>query len=351
MRKLLFFSLVWVLAVISCSRPAAPSPEATETPETPGVYYWRTVLDIDSAENAFLKEYGVGHMYLRMFDVVRDDEINIGGDRNIPVGTLRVTGYMEELRDIDITPVVYITLESLKEARRHEGVLARNIVTRVKNMCSYNSIDNVGELQLDCDWTASTEESFFALCDSVRKKIAAEGLPWKLSSTIRLHQLARKAPPVHHGVLMVYNTGDFSDPDADNSILSKSDVEPYVKHLRKYPLSLDVAYPVYSWQLLFHKRQFRGLLGGVDVTDTLKFRPLGHNKYEVLKDFPYNNTVLLRGDVVRTEMPSYDGIMEVKQLIDENMGGRRHNNILYHLDMQNFSKFTKDEIRNIFAAE
>ena len=261
-----------------------------------------------------------------MFDVSVDNFAY--GDKTVPNATLRIPYetyriLKDSLKDVEFIPVVYVTLDALKAAKGHEGRLARNIVTRVRNMCSYNELPNVKGLQLDCDWTASTEQSFFSLCDSARLEITGNKLVWHLSSTIRLHQLARECPPVDYGVLMVYNTGDFSNPDAANSILDEKDVKPYLEHLKGYPLHLDVAYPTYSWQLLFHKR--------------------------CLEEMAYKNTIIRKGDIIRSETSAFQDIASVKTLIDKELANRRHSNILYHFDLQNFSKYSDNEIQNMLS--
>ncbi|MDY2932449.1 MAG: hypothetical protein SOT90_10100, partial [Muribaculaceae bacterium] len=189
------------------------------------------------------------------------------------------------------------------------------------------------------------------LCDSARGQIARKKLQWSLSSTIRLHQLARKAPPVDYGVLMVYNTGNFRDPDAKNSIISIDDVEKYLSRLDDYPLHLDVAYPTYSWQLLFRKRQFMGLLNGVNVADTARFATFGTNSHIALCDIIHKNIVIRKGDIVRTEKSVYEEVLAVKTAIERRLTKRPHSNILYHLDQQNLSKYTDDEIAKIYCID
>ncbi|MDE5673787.1 MAG: hypothetical protein K2I44_00380, partial [Muribaculaceae bacterium] len=211
-------------------------------------------------------------------------------------------------------------------------------------------IPNVSELQLDGDWTKSTEKSYFALCDSAKLGITDLKLPWRLSSTIRLHQLSSDVPPVDNGVLMVYNTGSFNDPDAANSIIDAKDVEPYLKYLSKYPLHLDVAYPTYSWQLLFRKRQFIGLLNGLNLTDTTQFSSRGRNLFVAKRDIPYNDRLILKGDMVRQEISEFADISNVKRMIDSKLSDHEYSNILYHLDSKNLSKYSDDEIYKIFSA-
>lgn len=342
-----------LMITAACTKPAAvPAVTSLEDEERNSVYYWKTVFHLDSADHAFLRRHHINRMYLRMFDVTRDPYDESDNGRTVPNASVRVRNAdYWEIRDslggMEFVPVVYITLDALKSMNRREGVLASNIVTRVRNMCEYNGLPNVGELQLDCDWTPKTENSFFILCDSVRRCIDRLGLPWSLSSTIRLHQLSRQAPPVDNGVLMVYNTGNFSDPDAANSIIDIKDVKPYLKHLPGYKLHLDVAYPTYSWQLLFHKRQFAGLMSGVNLADTSLFARRGDNVYAALRDVPYGDRIIRQGDMVREEISAFDDIIAVKSEIERKMRNRPHTNILYHLDNKNLSKYKPHEIDSI----
>lgn len=339
-------------ALASCSGTGAEIQPVHD--EHNAAYYWKTVFHLDSADLAFLKKQDIKRVYLRMFDVTKDAYATDINEKTIPNASVKIgdSDYSlltDSLADMEFVPVVYITLDALKTMAGHEGVLASNIVNRIANMCSYNCLPNVQELQLDCDWTTSTEASFFALCDSVRNCISRRQLPWRISSTIRLHQLQRKAPPVDNGVLMVYNTGNFNDPNAENSIISVKDVKPYLKYLSDYPLHLDVAYPTYSWQLLFRKNQFMGLFNGADLADTTRFAHRGENTYAAVCDIPHNNRIIRNGDIIREETSGYADISAVKALIEAELSGRTHSNILYHIDYKNLSKYTSDEIDNLFS--
>lgn len=319
------------------------------------MYYWKTVFRPDSSDVRFMDRHKVERIYLRMFDVSVNQYAHTVEDRTVPNATLRFDNddfyYLlsDSVMAKEFVPVVYITLDAMKEMEGYEDVLASNIVTRVRNMCSYNGIINVSELQLDCDWTKSTEFPFFRLCRMIREEFKRLELPWRLSSTIRLHQLARKVPPVDCGVLMVYNTGNFNDPDAANSIIDVADVEPYLKHLPSYPLHLDVAYPVYSWQLLFRERSFMGLLNGVNLADSTRFEQRRKNVYMALRDIPYRDFIIRAGDMVRSEAATFRDVSAVRELIEQRMSARPHSNILYHLDSKNLSKYTDNEIDAVFA--
>lgn len=347
MKKLLLLLLL-TLALVSCTKPHSVAPARPVHREVNSVYYWKTVLQLDSAALTFLTEHDVRRIYMRMFDVTADDEWGA-----IPNATIRIPDREfllldNELDSLEIVPVIYITLEGLKGMADHEGGLARNIVKRVNNMREFNSLPNVSELQLDCDWTTSTEKIFFTLCDSIRVAFQESGLPWRLSSTIRLHQLGKKVPPVDAGVLMVYNTGSFSDPETKNSIINLKDVEPYLNKLADYPLHLDIAYPTFSWQLVFRDGQFVGLTNGLDLNDGAKFYPR-NEMFAAGKDIPHNRTIIRKGDMVRAETSDINEIKTVKAEIEKRLANREHSNIIYHLDNENLSKYSSDEIENIFT--
>lgn len=337
-----------LMALAACGPRNASAPAGHD--EANSVYFWKTVFHPDDSELEFIEKHDVRRIYLRMFDVTADRYARDPDFRAIPNASVRFDGFdLGQLADKEFVPVVYVTLDALRAMEGSEATLAANIVRRVRNMCSFNGVPDVGELQLDCDWTLSTEESFFSLCRSVRRSLADLGLDWRLSSTIRLHQLARKAPPVDCGVLMVYNTGSFDDPSASNSIISLDDVEPYLRHLPSYPLHLDIAYPTYSWQLLFNRRGFVGLLKGVEVTDTTRFASSGSNSYTALADVDFNGRTICRGDIIRNETSDFKTIDSIKSMIEEKLPCGPHSNILYHLDSDNLSNYTDDEIARLFS--
>lgn len=315
-----------------------------------GVYYWKTSLDADSADMEFLKRHNIGRIYVRMFDV-DVDSLRVEGVKDVvPTASLRVPEKcMERFSGavssrIEFVPVVYVTQDAMRSTD-NIGTLAANIFGRVRAMCQYNELPHVSELQLDCDWTSGTRPGFFALCDSVKSLIRRDSLDWKLSSTIRLHQLSQSAPPVDRGVLMVYNTGSYNNPDEPNSIISVDAVKRYVGRLGDYPLHLDVAYPTYSWQLLFRNRQFSGIISGASLRDTTAFRRVGENCYEALRDMAVgNNKAVLKGDMVRCETSGYQEVMKVKSLIEKELATKPHSTILYHFDLSNLNKYSSDEI-------
>ena len=226
-RFLIGLGLLMSLLTVGCSRQ-----QREPLPEGNAVYYWRTDLRLDSAERAFLAQYHINKVYCRYFDVVMNDD----GEPK-PNATISFSDTLPD--SIEMIPTVYITEDCMHET--HEG-LAEKIVKRIRQMNETNDINNVSEIQIDCDYTSKSRKRYYAFLEEVRKLWGET-----LSTTIRLHQLAMEAPPVDYGALMIYNTGDPRKWEERNPILDFRDVEPYLRRLDGYPLPMAAAYPVFQW--------------------------------------------------------------------------------------------------------
>ena len=222
--------LLLALLLVACQR------HDNTLAEQNAVYYWRTSLRLDSAERAFLAQYHINKVYCRYFDVVMGDD-----DEPVPNATLTFADTLPQ--GVELVPTVYITEDCMHQP--HPG-LAEKLVKRIQQMNETNDIPAVRELQIDCDYTARSRQTYYDFLREVNSHLSA--LHAHLSTTIRLHQLAMPVPPVDYGVLMLYNTGDPNKFEDRNPVLDLRDVEPYVKHLDGYALPLAAAYPVYQWQ-------------------------------------------------------------------------------------------------------
>lgn len=197
------------------------------------VYYWRTDLRLDSTERVFLKQYDIKKVYCRYFDVVMGDN----GAEPRPNATISFSDSLPDI--VEIIPTIYITEDCMHKPHKD---LAEKVVQRIRQMNETNNINNVHEIQIDCDYTSRSRKTYYKFLKEVVKLWKS-----KVSTTIRLHQLSMPAPPVDYGALMVYNTGDPRKWQERNPILDYRDVYPYLKHLEQYALPLAVAYPVYQW--------------------------------------------------------------------------------------------------------
>lgn len=318
-------SLLLLSACQYLCRKGEPTPAET-TAAAPrserGIYFWKSTFCLNDRETDFLREHGITRMYVKMFDVAPDRDWDSGEIGVFPIATTRFVSKVPE--GISITPTVYITLEALLRSKGEEEELAQKIVTRVLAMASYNHLGRISMVQFDCDWTASTRDSYFALCNEARKNLKTHGLD--LSGTVRLHQVAEESYPFSHNILMLYNTGNLKNPDTRNSIIDYDEIRKYLKPgLRAH--EFDVAYPTFSWTAHFTDGQFSGLRHGTDIDpDSLKV-----------------------GETIRTERSEISEILKVKALAGKTLGTRQHSTIIYHLDSDNLSNYTHDEIESIYS--
>ena len=304
-----------------------------------GVYYWKTVFKLSETEKQFLKEQKVEKLYLRLFDVDYDVDYD-GRQKSIPIATTRFVSEIPE--NVEVVPVVYITQSAIK--KDHE--FAKVLYDRIKAMGKRNGFENqIWEIQLDCDWTAGSREPFFALCREVADFAHQDGI--EVSATIRLHQLKQSAPPVDKGVLMLYNTGSLYRKETKNSILSYSDVAPYLKGEINYKAPLSLAFPIYGWAVLFRNNQFAAILHHTDFSDQSLYKEMEDDRYQVSKSHYLDNVELKKGDIIRLERSSYDEIMKVKEKVMDCLEDSFQNHVIYHLDSLGLSKFSKSELSNI----
>ena len=200
------------------------------------VYYWRTDLRLDSTERVFLSQYNINKVYCRYFDVVmNDDDTEPSPNATISFSDTLPAG-------IELIPTIYITEDCMHKPHKD---LAKKIVDRILQMNETNDISNVREIQIDCDYTSKSRQTYYKFLEEVRHQLSSK--KYHLSTTIRLHQLSMPAPPADYGVLMVYNTGNPLKWQERNPILDYRDVYPYLSRLEDYPLPLATAYPVYQW--------------------------------------------------------------------------------------------------------
>ena len=204
------------------------------------VYYWRTEWRLDSAERAFLKQYHINKVYCRYFDVMPDES-------GAPMPNATIAFVEKVPQDLELVPTVFITENCMHQ--RHEG-LARKLVDRIVQMNETNDVAGVQEIQIDCDYTGRSRQTYYDFLAEVRQETAKHHL--RLSTTIRLHQLSMPAPPVDYGVLMLYNTGDPQKFEERNPILDLRDVQPYLHYLKDYPLPMAAAYPTFIWNRTLH---------------------------------------------------------------------------------------------------
>lgn len=335
MRNIFWIVLIGLFA-ISCKhsdKENSPCPQVCFPIATPerGIYHWKTTFDLSQEDTAFIRRHDIKRLYIRMFDVGVDTDNGVETGEIVPLGTTKFISKIP--KGCSYVPTVYITLKALKEYNMKESELADLIIRRILAMCSWNELGDFHEIQYDCDWTAETRASFERLCNHSRKEL--KKLNVILSSTIRLHQIEEATYPFDKGVLMIYNTGSFKNPNTKNSILNYDDVHKYLSvesRIQKFlkaredncPI-IEVAYPTYGWGVVFDENR--------------KFNRLVSNPEEHR---------LRKGETIRLEMGTYSEIMKVKELVDSTIAPICSGHILYHLDTDNLNRYESHEIENIY---
>ena len=290
---------------LSCSKPK-PMPTTMRS-----VYYWSTTLNMDSVKTAFMRNYDISRMYIRYFDVVADQS-----GRAVPNATLKFATDVPQ--GIDIVSTVFVMPECLRQDRSR---LASLIVKRVVQMNETNDVYNVKEIQIDCDWTQSTRQLYAEFMQAMMRECHSRHL--KLSSTIRLHQLAQTPPPADRGVLMMYNTGDATDIRCHKPILDMHDAAPYLPRLNDYKLKLSTAYPIFTWRILFRGGRFVGFI---------------HNDGE----YP-----ILPSDSIALRQPSAADIIEAVNVIGSRRPDANNEIILFDLNNHNINRLKHKDYEKI----
>ena len=305
--KLLFF-IFTALLLSSCNDDGGDSRRRA-------VYYWSTVLDVDSAKQQFISRHDISRIYIRYFDVVPGDD---GAPQ--PNATLRFkTGVPEGVEPV---PTVYVVNECM--AGDTAG-LARRIFDRVMQMSETNDVKGVREVQIDCDWTRRTRDRYFSFLRTFGSLAGQKGV--SVSATIRLHQLAESPPPVSRGVLMMYNTGDFTDLACEKPILDMHDAAPYLRHLDDYDLELAAAYPIYAWRILFRGGRYVGIMHRDDYLPVLP------------------------GDSVVIRAPTLSDVTKAARAVAKRRADAARNVILFDISGSNINRFKPEDYEKIFNSD
>lgn len=310
-------------------------------------YEWRSRIFYSPADIAALDSLQVTSLYVRFFDVQWDD------DKKMPVPE-SVAQFISPLPPgKTIIPTVYITNDVVRRVNRDAIIqdLARNIREKIEQVASEAKSTSFSEVQIDCDWTASSQLNYFELLRQIRDVFP--GIT--VSATIRLHQIKYRAetgvPPVERGMLMAYNVGDVVSPKETNSIFTAEEVDKYLGTLDDYPLPLDAALPVFSWGVRFHFNRFASLINNVteqDMKGRNEFRMVDKNVWMAGSETMLRGERVYPGDIIRIEQPDHKGVLEVAQTISRALNSPTIAVALYRFDPEIIARSTPEDFHSIF---
>ncbi len=206
-------------------------------------YFWNPHFTLDSMEGNFLEDNDVRSLYIRYLDV----DWTPADSAPVPLAHF---SYGTSPAGYTIIPVVSIrnrVFEKLNPASI--PAFAADIDTRVRYINETRHLHN-REIQFDCDWTPRTRENYFSFFREYHRESVQS-----ISSAIRMAQLRYAGqtgaapvdygvPPVDYGVLFYFNLEE-TDTGNERSVYERAAAHHYTPFLRSYPLTLDVALPLF----------------------------------------------------------------------------------------------------------
>ena len=238
---------------------------------------------------------------------------------------------------------------------RHDvSGLAEKTLKRILQMNETHNIQNVKEIQIDCDWSVQTRKRFFAFMEELHRLAKEQGL--RLSATIRLHQLAQKPPSCDHGVLMFYNTGDFTKYEDERPILDMNVAGPYLQHLKRYSLPLSTAYPIFGWDIVFrpltpHPSPLTAHPSSlIPHPSSLIPHPSPPKQYHYIGIQHFEDEIpMMPGDTIVRRQPTLEEILEAREAIERLRPNANCEVILFDMSNQNITRFNNNDYEKIFG--
>lgn len=320
--------LVLLLSLAACRQPEHTTPAIS-------FYYWKTTFRLSNAERATLQKHHVSTLYVRYCDIA------VRQGQPVPVSPIV---FQEAPPDsVAIVPVVYIKNEVMLHPNLDVAALAQKLLRYIDQINTGDSIQT-HELQIDCDWTLTSRDTYFRFLDQLKQQSTK-----RLSATIRLHQVKYYAttglPPVDRGVLMYYNMGRIGAGPA-RSVYDRPTAEAYLNTISAYPRPLDVALPIFSWGIHLRDNKVIGLL---QKTDKATFATDPHFEQKTPPFFEVKENVLKlgkyfkQGDRVKVEAITADDLHEMADDLAGELAHPPTEIIFYDLDTFNLNHYNHEK--------
>ncbi|MEH6304851.1 hypothetical protein RYH73_04300 [Olivibacter sp. CPCC 100613] len=313
----------------------------------PAFYYWKTQYQRREREQATLNKLDTKQLFVRIMDVDLDET----GLKAIPVSPIVFKNKLPD--SIDVVPVVYIVNNVLKQQSEQAlTMLANRILSFTEAKVKQGGKNKFTELQIDCDWTQTTRETYFSLLKKIKALTSHKTII--LSATLRLHQIKNRhssgIPPVDKVLLMCYNMGNLRKYGTQNSILDEKEMAIYLKDfLPHYPLPVDIALPLFSWSVVFRDQQYVGISKHLDsqsLTDTNLFYRQGNTSlYHLKKELP--KAGLRVNDVIRREEVNIETLFVASDFLSRYLPRKDLKVVFYHLDAALLNRFSDEQLQEI----
>lgn len=334
---LLFFSC---LVQTSCTSDITSSSTATGL----SFYHWKTDLKNNTTERQAVIDANVQRLFVHYFDLSIVPTEYDWEDNIYPIAVLREMA--DYTKNMEVIPVVYIPNKVMKGDVKIEELKEK--IQKLINQIHQKHLGSIpSEIQLDCDWTATTQNNFFQLVEALKND-------YKVNTTIRLHQIKYQEktdiPNAHKGTLMVYNIGDLKD-FSKNSILETSILQDYINASSSYPLPLDIAFPLYAQGVAKNKEGKLKLISGLRKDDLEQhpqhFQATGNDNYKVLTDTLFRGLFLYPEYTIKIEETTAETVLAAQKIIEESQL-QTEQTIFYHLDEKTLKGIDFEEILEHF---
>jgi len=305
MKRNLFYSFILLWALMSCTR------EKTDK-KSIAFYHWKAKADYTQLYDEAIKTTGAQTVYMHYFDIESVRQANWSDDGIYPTYVLKTVN--KAYQNLNIIPVVFISNQVFKTENLNINHLANKIEKLIDQISLKHFKKAIKQVQIDCDWSQSTKNEYFELLSLLQKH-------YELDVTIRLHQIKYQditgVPPVKKGTLMLYNVGDLKNKD-QNSILEASVVKQYINKSSSFPLTLNIALPLFSQTVVMNRSNKVKLIKNTDratLQNDSHFKQVNPTNFMVLADTLYKGFYLSKGYNLKLEELSEDQIVESYAII------------------------------------
>ncbi|MBP6410045.1 MAG: hypothetical protein KA313_03000 [Pseudarcicella sp.] len=315
-------------------------------------FYWKSNSSIDDESQENFKKLKAQKLYFKVFEIGYSP---VKG--NFPFEKQRLT--QEIYQNLDsalVVPTIFVKNDIF--AHNNEKTLdqlAENIVFLVEKF-SKNENDETqkvysyDEIQIDCDWTKSTQEKYFYLLKKIKELSDKQ-----LSCTLRLYPYKFSdemgVPPVDKAMLMCYNLIKPLAQKNKNSILDLDELKKYLIPQQNYPLHLDIALPVFNWNVLYQNNQFVKLLN-ISPQEVKSFTQETEKMWYTVRNdtsLNYGQTYLRKGDQIKIEEINKQTLNEAIAILKQNVVFEKNTTVsLFDLDINTFKQYNNEELANFY---
>ena len=317
---------------------------------TRAFYYWKSG-DIRLFENHIFEESNAQKLYIKIFEITLDDL-----EGAIPQSKAYTEFTKEFLDQAEIVPTIFIendviaksTTEQLDELAKNTVSLTEKFIND-KLKANSNDVLRCNEIQIDCDWMASSKESYFKFLKAIKKYSDKQ-----ISCTVRLYPYKftkeMGVPPVDRVMLLCYNLLNPKNHSDKNTILDLEELKKYVQTDNNYPLPLDVGLPAYSSCYMFVNGKFDEVRHAVpEDLEEITLEKTGKLWYTVERDTSFKYDYYKGGQQIKIERVSAKLLLDATKMIVDNVELDDELTVaIYHLDENELNQYKHETLDSVY---